>query len=638
MKRKYTIFLVFISLFISNVFAQISVNDIKKLNNSQLDLIREQLKSESPPISENFSPVDVPSTAIVNITASDNIDNIDNEYFGYNYFKRDINFFDNVPTPPDFRLGPGDEIILSLWGENNSRENFIINKEGLIYYENIGFISLANKTLEEAESVLIKELSRIYSTLKDKNNPTELMLELGQLRSLNVYFSGQIQNPGINLIHPFSDIFSAIVQAGGVQESGSLRKVQIIRSNKVIAVVDFYSFFTDGKDNFSNIRILEGDVVHIPELSIRARIDGAVVNEGYFELLEAESISDLIDYAGGLTGFASSYALVDLVIPIKDRSSDDNARSSQNVNIKEFSTINLSNGSSVNILSIPDVETKVRVIGNVKKPGEYAASSTLKTVLDLAGGFNDPIFRKTIRDNAITILRKDKNQFYGLEFQVSYTESNKFNLIPGDQIFVYEDSKYDNLFSITVSGQVKKRGTFQLRKGMTIGDAIKLAEGFTPLANEKGITITEVFTSVDNLGNEIEETTQVNDATLDFELTDGSVINILPLENVVSVEGNVYNPGLITYTGRQSIKKYIEMSGGLRKNSIMNDIYVERANGKIKRISRFNRIYTTAKPGDTIVVPIDENPSEFDITAFIADLAATLANVAAILIIVDNND
>ena len=88
----------------------------------------------------------------------------------------------------------------------------------MIYYENIGFINLSNKNLKEAEArFLVKELSRIYSTLKDKDNPTELMLELGKLKSINVYFSGQIENPGISLIHPFSDIFSAIVQAGGVQ-------------------------------------------------------------------------------------------------------------------------------------------------------------------------------------------------------------------------------------------------------------------------------------------------------------------------------------------------------------------------------------------------------------------------------------
>ena len=166
-----------------------------------------------------------------------------NNYFGYNYFERDINFFDNIPTPSDFKLGPGDEIVLSLWGETNSRESFLINKEGLIYYESIGFINLSNKTLKEAESILLKELSSIYSTLQDESSQTQLMLELGKLKSINVYFSGQVNNPGVHLIHPFSDIFSAIVQIGGINFDGSLRNIEIIRSNTVVAQIYFYSFF-----------------------------------------------------------------------------------------------------------------------------------------------------------------------------------------------------------------------------------------------------------------------------------------------------------------------------------------------------------------------------------------------------------
>ena len=215
MKREYTIFLCFISI----VFGQVSLDDLNKLGNDQLDLIKSQLKSGAVP-SEALAPTKdtslesaIPSSVTIGPATSAVADG---SYFGYDYFKRDINFFDNVPTPPDFKLGPGDEVILSLWGETNSREKFVINKEGLIYYENVGFINLSNKNVKEAELILVQELSRIYSTLQDKDNPTELMLELGKLKSINVYFSGQIEIPGINLIHPFSDIFSAIVQAGGI--------------------------------------------------------------------------------------------------------------------------------------------------------------------------------------------------------------------------------------------------------------------------------------------------------------------------------------------------------------------------------------------------------------------------------------
>ena len=235
-------------------------------------------------------------------------------------------------------------------------------------------------------------------------------------------------------------------------------------------------------------------------------------------------------------------------------------------------------------------------------------------------------------------MRKDENQFYGLEFKIPYSESDTFNLVPGDKIFVYENSFYDNLFSVSLVGEVNKRGNFQLKKGMTVNDAITLAEGFTELANKNAITVTEIFSSIDELGNKIEEKTQVNDATLDFELTDGSVINVLPFENVVNIKGNVYNPGLVTYNKGKTVNKYINLAGGPKPNTLSTKIYVKRANGRIKKVTLFQGIGTIVRPGDTIVVPVDPNPSEFNVAAFTADILSVLANLVAILAILDNNN
>ena len=189
-----------------------------------------------------------------------------------------------------------------------------------------------------------------------------------------------------------------------------------------------------------------------------------------------------------------------------------------------------------------------------------------------------------------------------------------------------------------MSGEVNKRGTYQLKQGTTVQDAIQLAEGFSPLANKEAITVSEFFSSVDQQGQEVQEKRQVKDANLDFELTNGSIINVLPLENVVSVEGNVYNPGLITYAKAKTVNKYINLAGGPKPNTLSTKIYVQRANGRIKKVTFFQGIGTIVKPGDTIVVPLDPDPSDFDITRFIADLASTLANIAAILVIIDNQN
>ena len=630
MIKKYTIFLSFISV----VLAQISMSDINKLSNSQLDLIKKELKSKEVPISDSSASIDIDPVVPGSVTIK-SPSSVSTTYFGYNYFKRDINFFDNVPTPSDFKLGPGDEIILSLWGETNSRENFIINKDGLIYYENIGFLNLSNKTLKQAESVLVEELSRVYSTLKDKDNPTKLMLELGKLKSINVYFSGQIEIPGINLIHPFSDIFSAIVQAGGVKQEGSLRQVQLIRNNKVISTVDFYSFFTDGKNNFSSIKILDGDVIHIPIVSKRVQIKGAINNPGFFELFDDESLADLIKYAENLKANASSRITLDILVPFSERLSDDNARSSVIVNVETASNTKLNNGDVVSVGAISGVMTRVQVMGRVKSPGSYSSSSTLKEVLDIAGGFNDPIYRESIRDNEILILRKDKNQFYGLEFEVSYEESDKFELKAEDKIFIYEDYRYNNSFKVTIDGAVQKKGSFPLTSKMTVGDAINLAEGFTPLANQDAIVVYEEFTETDEDGVVTTVRENVGSVDKDFVLTANSMITILPYEDMVNVEGNVYNPGLVAHAPNLTILDYIRLAGGYKENSLRGKVYIKRPNGEINQVARGR--WKRANGGDTIFIPVDPDPKELDPATLTADLVSILTNLATIIFIIDNN-
>ena len=633
MDKKYILFLCFISI----LFGQISVGDIERMSNDDLDTMREELTSPVPTFTPDIDAVSVETDDAVII--EEKIASL-SEYFGYSYFQRNINFFDNIPTPSDFKLGPGDQVILSLWGETNLQKPFVINKNGSIYYENVGFINIANKTLEEAESVLTTKLSQTHSTLNNTDaNSTNLTLDLGKLKSINVYFSGHVANPGINLIHPFSDIFSAIVQAKGINQEGSLRNVQLIRDGKVISKIDFYSFFTDGKDNFSSIRILDGDVIHVPTISNRSEIMGSIYTPAFFELLENETLEDLIKYAGGLTANASSYITLHSIIPREERKSDDNAVFASTVHLKDAPNFILNNGSTVYVEFVQDVSTEVRILGRVKTPGYYPATN-LREVLDLAGGFNDPIFRKSIRDDDIMILRKDSNQFYGLEYNISYENSKDFNLLPDDKIFVYEDSNYRNTFTVRVEGEVNKTGTYPYKKDMRVIDAINLAEGFTDLANQDAFTLMQE-TSIESEDGTEETVTQdiVQDATLDFQISENSVIVVKKLENVVVVSGNTYTPGLVTYTKGDNVNDYIIRAGGFMKNTLTNDIYVIRASGKIVSLkNRLRRTLVRPRPGDQIIVPVNESPTEFDAVLFTSNIVSILTNLATIIFIVDSQN
>ena len=653
MNYKYIIFLSFFSL----VLGQANIDDLRMLSNAELDIIKSQLGDKAYSdvdnkelLSEDAATESIKSEEI--FIPNDFSSTPDTNFFGYSYFKKDLNFYDNIPTPSDFKLGPGDEIVLSLWGETNSRERFTINKEGLIYYENIGFINISNKTLEEAESILVDELSRIYSTLKNSGGSTNLMLELGKLKSVNVYFSGEAKNPGINLVHPFSDIFTAISQVG-IKETGSLRNIELIRNNEVYAKFDFYTFFMNGNNNFSNIRILDGDIIHIPFVSKRVSIAGEIVRPTSYELVETDSFLNLIEYAGGLNAAASNKAIIKDITPLENRISDDIARASFLVNISLSSNVILHNGAFVNILPISDNDTDVTIMGRVVLPGEYPAfkmidvsketqikeKNSLKSVLDLAGGFQDPVFRKTIDEN-IVVLRLDETQFYGKEFIINYAAADKFFLEVNDKIFVYENPNYLNDFTFSIVGEINRPGTYPLKKGLKLSEAIQIAGGVSEMGSINSLSVTKNLLRIDELGNEVEDSQLVSNVDLDFEVADGNTITILPKTNVVKVDGNVYSPGLIAHSGESvmSMSRAIELAGGYKPYSLKKRAYVIRANGKIESADLFRGRAKRVFPGDSIFVPVEPDPVEFDITSFVSDLSTTLANIAAILILIDNND
>jgi protein involved in polysaccharide export with SLBB domain len=644
MHKHYILFLAFFSILVG----QGSMLDMEDMTNTQLDDIREQLKTD--PLADTRTVLD-PKIETLAIEIDRDAKELEeelselSEYFGYGYFKRKINFFDNVPTPVDFKLGAGDEIILSLWGQINLQEKFIINKDGLIYYKNIGFINLANKTIDEAELILRDKLSQTYSTIKNTENSTNLMLELGKLRSVNVYFSGQISNPGIHVIHPFSDIFSAIIQADGIKSSGSLRHVQLIRDRKIIHTIDFYDFFTNGKSDFTKIRILEGDVIHIPQINHRNEILGAVEQPGYYELLPGELLSDIVGYAGGFTVNAANTIMLHWVVPVEERSSIDDTQRLVAVTQEEANQVIVKAGTTIHVESVRAMSTGVLVYGRVKNPGYYPASKSLKEVLDLAGGFNDPLYVQSIRTDEIKVLRRDGSNYYASEFTNSYKESDTFDLLPDDKVFVYEDSKYRNIPTVRIEGEVNRSGTFPFKQGMTIQDVINLAEGFTPFANPKGVILFDEWSPLFDK-DELEEKDMshtplmqdpVANTTPEFKIAINAFIRVLPLKNHVLIQGAVYRPGLVTYTESRSVKFYLEQSGGATSLAEFKDSYLTRANGEIVTLNKRNQRWVKVEPGDEIFIPTDMKPSEFDATKFTSDIVSILTNLATIIFIVDSN-
>lgn len=658
-------------LFINFLFAQVSMNDINNINNAQLDLIKDQLKTPTD-VSELETEIDIQSVSpdIVNIgkdkkdkkdkivkddemkfskegleeygdieLKEDKDEILARDYFGYDYFDREVSFFDNAPPAGDYILGAGDEIIVSIWGEHNLQRNFVVNKNGMIYYDSIGYINVAGKNLTEAELIITERLSAIYSTLSDGSNSTYLRLEIGKLKSINVFLSGNVNEPGIHLIHPFSDIFLGLVQSGGVSGSGTLRKIQLIRENKVVTEIDLYNFFKSGISDFKNVKLIDGDTIHVPNVVNRVKIEGPFKSQKiYFEVLENESIEDLINYADGLKSNAASYFMVSTTTPISEREFDDYAQNTFVISYDNLDGYKLKDGDIISSKDIGEVQSTVEVLGRTKIRGYFPANNmSLKDVLDLAGGFNDPIYLNSINQDKIIILRKTVDSYYGEEIITSYKQSDKFPLKPDDKIFVYENTRYNEGGTVRVEGEVNYQGTYPLKKNMTLSDLIGAAGGLTPSADINNITLLIENTTVDSLGATTIESSPVYNINRDYKLSKNAVVKILPKVDFVRVEGNVYNPGLIVYKKNMSMNDAIELAGGTMPYTLNKRIFVKKANGEIKK-SRFLRFKgIKLVQGDTIFVPVDPNPDEFNVTSFFADLATVIANIAAIIVVVNNN-
>ena len=314
------------------------------------------------------------------------------------------------------------------------------------------------------------------------------------------------------------------------------------------------------------------------------KIEGEVNRPKLYELKNKETLSDLITFAGGLKSSSSAKALIKEIAGLSSRVSDDFAKYGRSVNLIDDKEIVLKNGAEIFVLPIADNDFEVTVHGKVNFPGDYPISndSNLKNLLDVAGGFNDPIFRKSI-DDIITILRLDENQFFSKEFFVDYADAENFKLMANDQVFVYENQNYLNAQMFSVVGEVNKSGTFPLKTNTTLGAALEMAGGISEMGSLESISIDRNFISFDEVGNELIETKKIGNINLDFVLSDKDVINVSSLNNVVKVDGNVYSPGLVAFSKRMTMSKAIELAGGYKPNSLKNRSYVIRSMGKLKK-------------------------------------------------------
>ena len=405
----------------------------------------------------------------------------ENQVFGRNIFNtRNLTFEPsvNIATPPNYRLGPGDEVIIDIWGTSQNTIRQQISPDGTINIEKIGPVSLSGMTVSEANEYLKRVLGKTYSGLDAPNGTLEIRLTLGNTRTIQINVMGEVVQPGTYALSSFSTVFHALYRAGGVSDIGSLRNVQVARNGKTVAKVDVYDFIMKGKTQ-DDIRLQEGDVIIVPAYEALVQISGNVKRPMRFEMKKNETLATLIGYAGGFSADAYTRSL---------RVVRQNGEEYEINTVKEidYSAYPMRNGDVVTAEAILNRFTnKLEVRGAVYRPGIYQLNGEINTVRALVNE------AKGLMGDAFTnraVLQREREDLTTEIISVDVCSimagtSPDIPLQKNDILYIPSIHDLEDRGDVAIFGEVAKPDSYSYSDNMTLEDLIIRAGGLRESAS-----------------------------------------------------------------------------------------------------------------------------------------------------------
>ena len=405
----------------------------------------------------------------------------ENQVFGRNIFNtRNLTFEPsvNLATPPNYRLGPGDEVIIDIWGTSQNTIRQQISPDGTINIEKIGPVNLSGMTVSEANEYLKRVLGKTYSGLDAPDGTLEIRLTLGNARTIQINVMGEVVQPGTYALSSFSTVFHALYRAGGVNEIGSLRNVQVTRNGKTVAKVDVYDFIMKGKTQ-DDIRLQEGDVIIVPAYEALVQISGNVKRPMKFEMKKNETLATLINYAGGFSADAYTRSL---------RVVRQNGEEYEINTVKEidYSAYPMRNGDVVTAEAILNRFTnKLEVRGAVYRPGIYQLNGEINTVRALVNE------AKGLTGDAFTnraVLQREREDLTTEIISVDVRSimagtSPDIPLQKNDILYIPSIHDLEDRGDVTIFGEVAKPDSYSYSDNMTLEDLIIRAGGLRESAS-----------------------------------------------------------------------------------------------------------------------------------------------------------
>ena len=408
------------------------------------------------------------------------LENDEKTVFGRSIFNNELLTFEpalNIPTPANYVLGAGDQVIIDVWGASQTLIEDEISPDGYVVVEGIGPVYLAGKTVEAANSHLKSLFRNIYAESK-------VSLSVGKLRSIQVQVVGEVVAPGNYTLSSLSTAFNALYAAGGIGDLGTLRNIKVYRKDKEIASIDVYDFIFKGTTK-GNVRLEDNDVISVGAYDALVEIEGEVKRPMMYEMKGAESLSSLINYSGGF----SSKAYTE-----KMRVTRKSGReySLFTVGKNEMSGFALNDGDHVYIDSVvPRFTNMVEIMGAVFYPGQYQLSDEVKTVYELieaAGGLREDAFL----NRAVMHHRNYDNTIEAQSIDIKgIVEGRVADVVlrNNDAVYIPSKSDMDGKKTLTIRGEVRFSGVYKFAENTTVEDLILQAGGLTRNASTAKIDV-----------------------------------------------------------------------------------------------------------------------------------------------------
>ena len=549
----------------------------------------------------------------------------------------------NVPTPKGYVLSAGDELLINVWGDSELNLKLKVSPEGTILIPNLGPVSVSGLTIETAENRIRQELGRIMSTLSGDTDGanTFVSVSLSQIRSIKVNIVGEVVAPGTYTLPSFATLFNALYAAGGVNEIGSLRGIKVYRNSKEVAKLDVYDYLLNGKYN-TNIRLEENDMVIVSPYDQLAVVQGKVKRNRIFELKKGETLSQLLNMAGGFTGDAYRK---DVRIKRKAGSRYQIATVTED----KYPTFAMIDGDSLLVDSvIPFYENRLTVTGAVWRPGEYELNGTVHTVrqlVDQAAGLKGDEFAGRAQ---ITRLNPDfTTTVIAVDIRgILNGTAPDMELKPEDQLSIPSLFDLREPYTIKVSGAVNYIDTvLPYRNNLTVEDAIMMAGGLKESAATVNVEVArrikdtktyentnrtaEVFNFElnDNLGL-IPVNGKNSDTVFTLEPFDEVYVRFSPgyqEQQVVKVNGEITFSGDYVLAEKNSrLSDIIAKAGGITPDAYVKGASLKRqlTEDEMRRLETLLQLSANKQSRDSVALSL-ENIKDYSVGI---DLEKALAN------------